>query len=156
MQIRPLRESEVPTLVDELWTPFSRGMAEHDPYHELVDEFREDTIEYRRERLGEEGRIDRVSVVTDKLVGYVTAEFQETPPVFAHEDTVHINELYVRPEFRREGIGVDLLAHAESWGEDQGCGYATLNVDRWNESAQTLYRAEGFEVKRYNMRKPLD
>lgn len=155
MEIRPLREDELQQFVDELWTPFSREMAEHDPYHELVDEFREDTSEYRRERLGEEGRIDRVAVVDGELVGYVTAEFQETPPVFAHDDTVHINELYVRPQHRRQGIGVDLLANAESWGEAQGCGHAALNVDRWNESAQALYEDREYEVKRHNMRKPL-
>lgn len=156
MEIRPLRESEVPTLVDDLWTPFSREMAEHDAYHALADEFREDTIAHRRDRLDEAGCIHRVAVVDGELAGYICAEVNETPPVFAHDDTLHVNEVYVKPSFRRQGFAADLLDYAESWGGDRGCGYVTLNVDRWNESAQALYEERGYDVTRYKMRKSLD
>jgi ribosomal protein S18 acetylase RimI-like enzyme len=156
MEVRPLHESEVPAFVDGLWVPFCREMAEHDPYHALADEYREGVIEFRRERLSDEDRIDRVAVVDDEFAGYVSAEVQEAPPVFAHDDTAHVNEIYVRPAFRREGIADELMAAAESWGEKRGCAHVTLTVDAWNESAQALYEDRAYDVKRHTMRKPLE
>ena len=156
METRSLHASEVPAFVDDLWVPFCREMAEHDPYHALADEYRESVIEFRRERLTEDDRIDRVTVVDDELAGFVSAEVQEAPPVFAHDDTVHVNEIYVRPRFRREGIADELMATAESWGEQRGCAHVTLSVDAWNESAQALYEERAFDVTRHTMRKSLE
>ncbi|MFB6221351.1 MAG: N-acetyltransferase family protein [Halolamina sp.] len=156
MHIRPLREEELPTLVDDLWTPYARELGTDDPYHELADEFREETLAYRAERFEAEDHIDRVAVADGDLVGYVAAEVQKAPPVVRRGDSLHITEVYVTPDHRREGLGAALLTEAERWGEDRGCSYVTLNVDAANEAAQALYRELGFEVLRYAMRKPLD
>jgi len=155
VQIRPATEADVEPLVDGLWTPFMRELLADGP-DELAEGFREDALAHRREQLEREDRIDRVAEAGGTLLGYVSAEIQEPPPVVDRGDTLHINEVYVRPEHRREGVGAALLAEAEEWGDRQGCTHVTLSVNRPNDSAQALYQERGFEVVRHRMRKPLE
>lgn len=155
MQIRPLGEDEAARLVEELWVPYSETLAEMDPYGGLVDDPHADATEHRRERVREDGTFDYVAVDSGVFVGYVAGDFREAPPVVRHGDTAHVNELYVRPERRREGVADALLAQAEAWATERDCVYVSLNVHRENEAAEALYCDRGYEVARYEMRKPL-
>ena len=156
MEIRPLREAEASTLVEELWLPYSEALAEHDAFGGLVDEPVADATEHRRERVRSDDTFDYVAVIDDRLVGYVAGDFHTAPPVVRHGDTAHVNELYVRPEHRREGVADALLAEAEAWAEKRDCVYVTLHVHRENDAAEALYRERGYGVTRHEMRKPLD
>lgn len=61
-------------------------------------------------------------------------------------DELHINNLAVLPEFRREGIGSALLARALQEGTALGARRATLEVRRSNEAARLLYERFGFTI----------
>lgn len=79
------------------------------PDAELAEGFREDALEYRHGQLEVSGRIDRVAGANGTVLGYVSAEVQESPPVISRGDTLYINEAYVRPDYRRDGLGDTLL-----------------------------------------------
>jgi ribosomal protein S18 acetylase RimI-like enzyme len=154
MEVRPVREDELPTLVDERWTPFARKMTEDDPYYALVDEFREDVVAYRRELFADDDTSTRVAVDDGALLGSVAAEYREAPPVHQHGDTLHITQVYVRPAHRPGESAPPLLDEAEDWGSTRGCAHVTLTVDRVIESAQALYEDLRFAVTRCTMRTP--
>lgn len=59
---------------------------------------------------------------------------------------VHINNMAVRFDFRRRGIGQELLSSVLSWGKSKEASLAVLEVRAGNAAAQALYRASGFEV----------
>ena len=59
---------------------------------------------------------------------------------------LHINNVAVRPEVRRRGVGAKLLAAVLSHGRSQGARLAFLEVRAGNEAAQGLYRRCGFQV----------
>ncbi len=61
-------------------------------------------------------------------------------------DELHINNLAVRPELRRAGIGAILLAFVLKKGVELGARRATLEVRRSNEPARLLYERFGFSV----------
>jgi ribosomal-protein-alanine N-acetyltransferase len=61
-------------------------------------------------------------------------------------DELHINNLAVLPERRREGIGAALLAHVLQEGVTSGAQRATLEVRRSNQAARRLYERFGFVV----------
>jgi ribosomal-protein-alanine N-acetyltransferase len=61
-------------------------------------------------------------------------------------DELHINNVAVRPEWRRRGIGRALLRHVLHDTAQHGARRATLEVRRSNEAARTLYAGLGFEV----------
>lgn len=71
-------------------------------------------------------------------------------PLFPAKN-VHINNLYVSPEFRRHGVATALYREAERWGKTMGAGKMTLMVWTFNEDALGLYRKLGMDVSFYQM-----
>lgn len=72
---------------------------------------------------------------------------------------VHVNNVAVRPEFRRQGIGQNLLRALLDWGKSKQATQAVLEVRAGNSAAQALYRASGFQVagrRRRYYRDPLE
>jgi len=61
-------------------------------------------------------------------------------------DELHINNLAVLPEFRRQGIASMILNRVFDEGRRAGASRATLEVRRSNEIAQRLYARFGFTV----------
>lgn len=61
-------------------------------------------------------------------------------------DELHINNLAVMPEWRRQGVGSALLAHVLREGAKLGAKRATLEVRRSNEEARILYERFGFTI----------
>lgn len=61
-------------------------------------------------------------------------------------DELHINNLAVRPDCRRVGIGSTLLAFVLNKGVELGTRRATLEVRRSNDAARVLYERFGFAV----------
>src|SRR5436189_4437497 len=61
-------------------------------------------------------------------------------------EELHINNLAVKPEFRRRGVATALLTHALREGARFGAHRATLEVRRSNDAARLLYERFGFTV----------
>lgn len=61
-------------------------------------------------------------------------------------DQIHINNLAIRPELRRQGLGQALLRHVLDFAAQLGAHHATLEVRRSNVPAQRLYEAAGFRI----------
>jgi ribosomal-protein-alanine N-acetyltransferase len=62
-------------------------------------------------------------------------------------DELHINNIAVRPEFRRRGFARLLLGHVVDEAVGRGAAKATLEVRRSNASALRLYDRLGFTVR---------
>ena len=61
-------------------------------------------------------------------------------------DELHINNLAVLPDFRRNGIASMLLQFVMQKGVALGARRATLEVRRSNEAARVLYERLGFSI----------
>ncbi|HEY0004173.1 MAG TPA: ribosomal protein S18-alanine N-acetyltransferase [Pyrinomonadaceae bacterium] len=61
-------------------------------------------------------------------------------------DELHINNIAVRPAYRRRGIGDNLLDAALKEAARLGCHVAVLEVRLSNEAAQKLYEKHGFHL----------
>jgi ribosomal protein S18 acetylase RimI-like enzyme len=62
-----------------------------------------------------------------------------------HEDYAEITELFVREEYRRQGIARALLAHVEALFADRGVKSFQLFTGKDNTVAQSLYEAAGYK-----------
>ena len=86
----------------------------------------------------------------NRLARYVVARAGERVVGFAGVwlmvDEAHITTFGVHPEWRRQGIGRQLLLNLLDLGGALRARRMTLEVRVSNESAQALYRAFGFEV----------
>jgi ribosomal-protein-alanine N-acetyltransferase len=59
-------------------------------------------------------------------------------------DEIHVNNIAVRPGWRRRGIGRDLVQSLFAEGRARRCRAATLEVRRSNGTALRLYKSVGF------------
>lgn len=59
-----------------------------------------------------------------------------------------LEDMIVAPEYRRQGIGSDLIDYAIEHAKHLGCQRITLLTDGDNEAAQAFYRKHGFEGSR--------
>jgi ribosomal protein S18 acetylase RimI-like enzyme len=57
-----------------------------------------------------------------------------------------LDELYVLPQFRSQGIGKALLEATLKYASEQGCAAIDLEVDREHRRAESLYQRAGFEA----------
>lgn len=150
--IRPLREEEIETLVTDLWLPFAEEMASQFDYDALAEEgVRENTIAYRREQFGDDDWTTFVAEGDDDLVGYISIEYAESPPVFARGDNGTVTELYVVPDYRGKGLASDLFERAVAWATERGCDQLKISVHPENEPARSVYREWGFEPIREHL-----
>lgn len=60
---------------------------------------------------------------------------------------LHINNLAIRPEYRRRHLATILLHHVLEYSRAEGAERATLEVRRSNHAARALYESLGFRVR---------
>jgi ribosomal protein S18 acetylase RimI-like enzyme len=75
------------------------------------------------------------------------------PTLSGADDWAEIAEMYVRPQFRRRGIGRALVEAALACGRNRGCREFHLLVDPSNEAGQAFYAKLGFQVDSWEMRR---
>ncbi len=85
----------------------------------------------------------------NRLARYVVARAGETVVGFAGVwlmvDEAHITTFGVHPDWRRQGVGRQLLLNVAELSVTLGARRMTLEVRVSNEAAQALYRSLGFE-----------
>jgi len=86
------------------------------------------------------------------LCGFVTYSVEHGS--FEQDETRGVVEnLYVCPDCRSEGIGTALLERAEQELENHGAETMTLGVMAENEAARRFYRRHGYEPHRVELEK---
>lgn len=162
-------EALVRRFVTELWLPYHRTLAEagHGPeLGEDVDVVDAETA-YRREKL--EGEDHDVWIAVDDgraagdiadaeppRAGFVTADFDGSPPVFERPDRLVVGDIYVRERYRGTGLATTLLERVQRRARDRGCGELALDVQVTNDRAIACYEKFGFEARRHRMALDLD
>ncbi len=68
----------------------------------------------------------------------------------------YINNLYVVPSHRGQGLSDELLAYAESWFRERGVSKLRLTVTSTNAAACRLYERMGYATQRFEMEKEID
>jgi GNAT superfamily N-acetyltransferase len=71
------------------------------------------------------------------------ALFFQTFSTFVGRPGLYLEDLFVKPEWRRRGLGRMLLAHLAGLAVDRGYGRMEWSVLDWNEQALRVYRAIG-------------
>lgn len=78
------------------------------------------------------------------LVAY--AAFFETYSTFRAQPSLYLEDLFVREDARRRGIGEQLLRQLARLAVERGCGRFEWSVLDWNERARTFYRSLGARI----------
>jgi ribosomal protein S18 acetylase RimI-like enzyme len=154
MQIREATTDDEPTLTDELLHPGYRSSEEYAPdFNELDDEAVADADGSRW--LDQDDRILFVAEDDGELTGHVSGILTDAPPIFDRGRQLHVDGLYVKPAFRREGVADRLLERIEDWAQTRDCEYVGVTVHVENDAAKRLYD-DRYERTFYSYRRKLD
>lgn len=142
MTIRPARETDVPTILRLI-----RGLAE---YERLADQAVATEDDLRRTLFGPKPYAE-VVLAEDEDTGAHTpvvgfALFFHNYSTFRGKPGLYLEDLFVVPERRGEGIGKALLLHLKDIAVARGCGRMEWSVLSWNEPAVGFYRRFGAEI----------
>jgi GNAT superfamily N-acetyltransferase len=66
---------------------------------------------------------------------------------FLAKPGIYLEDLFVKPAFRGQGIGKAMLVHLAKLANERGCGRMDWTVLDWNESAIEFYESLGADRK---------
>ena len=78
------------------------------------------------------------------LIGY--AIFFENFSTFLCRRGIYLEDLYVRPEYRKQGVGKTFLRKLANLALERNCGRMEWSVLDWNQNAIDVYQAIGGDV----------
>ncbi|MDF1851001.1 MAG: GNAT family N-acetyltransferase [Verrucomicrobiales bacterium] len=135
--VRVTTREDVPDLVQMV-----RELAE---FEKLSDLMVASVADYEKALFGETPAAEAlVAEVDGQLVGY--AIFFSTFSSFLGKAGIWLEDLYVRPKFRKLGIGKELLFSVGDIAEARGAGRYEWCVLDWNQNAIDLYTQVGGEI----------
>lgn len=133
--LRPATVADVPLILDLIC-----GLADYEKLaHEVVAT--EDSL--RHTLFGSPPAAAHVVIaeVNGQPAGFALYFFNYS--TFLAQPGLYLEDLFVRPPFRKQGLGRRLLAHLARIAVDRGCGRMEWAVLDWNEQALRVYRAIG-------------
>ena len=127
MEIRDYRSSDQPHVVS-LWdTVFPNSTGHNDP-HDAIDR-----------KVAADDRLFFVADQADRIVGTVLAGYD------GHRGWIY--SLAVVPDRRRDGIGTQLVRHAEQALARLGCPKLNLQIHADNAAVVAFYESLGFHTE---------
>ena len=134
MQIRLAAEADIPTILSLI---HALAIYEHEPDAVQIGE-----AELRRDGFGPQPLFECIIAEDDngEAVGFALYF-----PIYStwRGPSLHLEDLFVRPEHRSRGIGKALLARVAAVAMDRGCARMQWDVLDWNTPAIDFYQSRG-------------
>ena len=135
--IRPAAPDDVPLIL-----AFIKGLAE---FEHLSGEVTATEAGLRESLFGANPAAEVViGFAGDEPAGF--AVFFHNYSTFLGQRGMYLEDIFVVPEYRSNGLGKLLLAHVAGIAVERGCGRFEWSVLDWNENAARFYKELGAEV----------
>jgi GNAT superfamily N-acetyltransferase len=125
--------------IGDLWLALLHEQAEHDDRIGVAD----DAIERWRNDfpvwLDDDTRRIFVAEADGTVQGFASAHRWGPPPIYAESEEVYLDEIYVAPGARRDGLGSALVAAVRDWAEDLGAQRVRLQVLAANDAGHRFW-----------------
>lgn len=119
-----------------------QGLAE---YAKLSHAVTGNALELKEHLFGSHKYIEAILAESaGQAVGF--ALFFHNYSTFLTKPGIYLEDLFVLPEYRRQGIGKALLTKLAQIAVERDCGRLEWSVLDWNESAQEFYRSMGASI----------
>ncbi|MBI5466750.1 MAG: GNAT family N-acetyltransferase [Candidatus Kerfeldbacteria bacterium] len=121
--------------------------ARHEPA--LLDEERmrnSQVEEYYESALTNSKNIILVAESQGKFAGFVRANKEEIPSFFKNSKTLFIDDICVLPEYRKHGVGRNLLQEIEKLAKGENIRRLQCRVYTFNVPSQRLFQSMGYSM----------
>ncbi len=139
---REARESDVDALVD-LIVRLKRLNEEFDAMLKVRDDIRERAKTYITNALKDKNSLVLVAEYNNKVIGVLKADIRER---FFNDPAIegYIIEFYIMPEYRKQGLGTELLQLAIEKLKQRGAQIIAAEFPSQNKIAVEFYAKQGF------------
>jgi GNAT superfamily N-acetyltransferase len=136
-KIRPAKEKDVDTIFELIL-----GLA---AYEKLIDRVTGDTNLLRSHLFRDRAYAEVILAELDGLaIGF--ALFFHTYSTFLTQPGLYLEDVFIRPEYRRQGVGKALMNSVVKIAHERGCGRLEWSVLDWNQNAIEFYQSLGATV----------
>jgi GNAT superfamily N-acetyltransferase len=119
-----------------------QGLAE---YEKLSHAVTGDALALKEHLFGSHRYIEAILAESaGKAVGF--ALFFHNYSTFLTKPGIYLEDLFVLPEYRRQGIGKALITKVAQITVERDCGRLEWSVLDWNEPAKEFYRSMGASI----------
>ncbi len=133
----------------------AKMMAEYhhelDPYYKSGSSYKNLELDLAEELEDKDSNI-LVAETEKQIVGYFRGMIEPGPMYIAAKKIGVVNDLVVRPDFRRKTVGQQLFTAAREWFASRNVKNIELNVDSRNEPGVKFWRKNGFFDYKIRMR----
>jgi len=144
MEIVTAHKSHIPEIINA-WEEFSRFHEKIDPRYPMVDNARVGYEEYLRKFLIDKDSRVLVAIDKGKLVGYAVAQIRKSSPAWKRKEYGYIEEMAVRAEHRRKGVGTQILEKILDWFRSENIDMIELTVAAKNLVGYSFWKKHGFK-----------
>ena len=145
MKIIPAAESHLPEIV-EMWKEFMDYHSDIDPYFARNEEGHSKFEEWVKELMKSDTARVLVALDHDQVAAYSLSQINQRPPLFEKVDYGYIYDLAVKKEYRRKGIGQQMVGEILGWFKSRQVDRIELMVLEKNQAAFSFWKKQGFEV----------
>ena len=91
----------------------------------------------------------------DSIMGFGIVTLRDKSGMIEHLKTAYVDDIFVRKEYRRQGVAKRIFEQLEKLSKEQGAERIDLMVWEFNEAALELYQSLGMKPQRYIFEKHL-
>jgi GNAT superfamily N-acetyltransferase len=114
-------------------------------YEKLTDNVTGNSALLRSHLFGARPSIESiVAELDDQIVGF--GLFFYTYSTFLTQPGLYLEDVFVLPEYRRQGIGKALMMSVAKIANERGCGRLEWSVLDWNQPAIDFYQSLGATI----------
>jgi GNAT superfamily N-acetyltransferase len=137
LKIRTAKEQDVDAIFELI-----SGLA---AYEKMTDRVTGNTDLLRSHLFGERRYAEViVAELDERIIGF--ALFFHNYSTFLTQPGLYLEDVFVRPEYRRQGVGKALMTAVAKIAADRGCGRLEWSVLEWNQNAIEFYQSLGANV----------
>ena len=155
MEIRKLVESDYDMVIElykELDEMHVQARPDYFVHRDKVKIYPKDAFIHN---LSYPGGLELGAFENGQLVGVVSATLWEESGMVKGVKTVCLDNIYVLPRHRRNGVATRLFTEVELWAKEQGAIRLDLYTWDFNKNAIAMYQAMGMTPQRHVFEKKL-
>ncbi len=145
MEIVLAEDSHIPRIV-EVWEEFARFHEDMDPRYPMVDNARFGYEEHLKNLMAEADTLVLVALDNGKVVGLSIAQVRKSSPAFKRGRFGFIDEMAVKAEYRRRGVGTQILEKILDWFKSRNIDMIELDVAAANQVGYPFWKKHGFRA----------
>lgn len=150
MEIVLAQDSHIPGIIDA-WEEFAIFHKDMDPRYPMIDNVRSGYEEHLRGLMAAEDTLVLVALEEGNVVGYSVAQVRKSSPAFKRERFGFIDAVAVKVDYRRRGIGAQMLEKILDWFKSQNIDMIELDVTAANQIGYPFWKKHGFKDYQHRM-----